>query len=168
MTDTTSPTAGWRLHHTMMRAKDPEKTKHFYVDLMGMTQIMKKDFEWGNFSLYFFAYLQPGEKVPTFSSPEDELAYVFSLRTHCVEITHNWGTESDANFAGYHTGNTEPRGFGHIAVVVPNVEAAIARLEAAGVNIVKRPDGGKIKGIAFVADPDGYWVEILPEGWRGS
>lgn len=87
MTDTTSPTAGWRLHHTMMRAKDPEKTKHFYVDLMGMTQIMKKDFEWGNFSLYFFAYLQPGEKVPTFSSPEDELAYVFSLRTHCVEIT---------------------------------------------------------------------------------
>ena len=50
MTDTTSPTAGWRLHHTMMRAKDPEKTKHFYVDLMGMTQIMKK----GN---YYIIYL---------------------------------------------------------------------------------------------------------------
>ena len=44
---------------------------------------------------------------------------------------------------------------------MPNVEAAVARLEAAGVNVLKRPDGGKIKGIAFVADPDGYWVSIV-------
>ena len=26
--------------------------------------------------------------------------------------THNWGTESDPEFKGYHNGNSEPRGFG--------------------------------------------------------
>ena len=29
---------------------------------------------------------------------------------HCS--THNWGTESDPEFKGYHNGNSEPRGFG--------------------------------------------------------
>ena len=26
---------------------------------------------------------------------------------------------------------------------------------------VKRPDEGSMKGLAFVKDPDGYWIEIL-------
>lgn len=35
-------TKGFRLHHTMVRAKDPVKTIHFYQDLLGMTLLMKK------------------------------------------------------------------------------------------------------------------------------
>ena len=30
-----------------------------------------------------------------------------------------------------------------------------------GVEFVKRPQDGKMKGLAFVKDPDGYWIEIL-------
>ena len=30
-----------------------------------------------------------------------------------------------------------------------------------GVEFVKTPDSGKMKGIAFIKDPDGYWIEIL-------
>ncbi len=52
-----------------------------------MKYLLYTDFDWGKFSLYFFAYLQPGEKLPTFNSPEDELAYVFGLRSTCIEIT---------------------------------------------------------------------------------
>lgn len=26
---------------------------------------------------------------------------------------------------------------------------------------MKKPDDGKMKGLAFVQDPDGYWIEIL-------
>lgn len=26
--------------------------------------------------------------------------------------------------------------------------------------------GGGMKGLAFVKDPDGYWIEILPQGSR--
>lgn len=37
-----SSTSGYRLHHTMIRAKDPVKTQHFYQDVLGMTLLMKK------------------------------------------------------------------------------------------------------------------------------
>ena len=30
-----------------------------------------------------------------------------------------------------------------------------------GVEYVKRPDDGNMKGLAFIKDPDGYWIEIL-------
>ena len=30
-----------------------------------------------------------------------------------------------------------------------------------GVKFVKKPDDGKMKGLAFIEDPDGYWIEIL-------
>ena len=30
-----------------------------------------------------------------------------------------------------------------------------------GVEFQKRPNDGKMKGIAFIKDPDGYWIEIF-------
>lgn len=32
-----------------------------------------------------------------------------------LELTHNWGTESDESFQA-HSGNTEPKGYGHIGL----------------------------------------------------
>ena len=72
-----------------------------------------------------------------------------------IELTHNWGTENDPDFK-YHNGNDDPRGFGHIGIVVPDVYAACARFEALEVKFRKRPDEGGMKGLAFILDPDGY------------
>lgn len=148
---------GCTFNHTMLRIKDPERSLAFYRDLLGMTLLRQLDFAEAEFSLYFLAFVAEDEAVP---SDDVELReYLFS-RSGVLELTHNWGTENDSG-PTYHNGNTEPRGFGHIALAVPDVHAACKRFDEAGVEFVKRPDEGRMKGLAFIADPDGYWVEVL-------
>jgi lactoylglutathione lyase len=124
-----------------------------------MTLLKRFDFPEAKFSLYFMGYLRP-EDGPLPDKPMERAAFVFSQKA-MIELTHNWGTESDPNFAGYHDGNKDPRGFGHIGISVPDVDAACARFETMGVEFVKRPNDGRMKGLAFIKDPDGYWIEIL-------
>ncbi|MEO0883680.1 MAG: lactoylglutathione lyase [Pseudomonadota bacterium] len=156
--NTNPDTAEFVLNHTMLRVKDPVKSLSFYRDLLGMTLVKRLDFPPAKFSLYFLGYIrEDDEQIP--QSTAERVAYAFRQRG-LLELTHNWGTETDDS-ATYHSGNEDPRGFGHIGISVPDVEAACARFDAAGVDFVKRPDEGAMKGLAFIRDPDGYWVEIL-------
>eukprot|EP01024_Parvocaulis_polyphysoides_P032668 TRINITY_DN29225_c0_g2_i1.p1 TRINITY_DN29225_c0_g2~~TRINITY_DN29225_c0_g2_i1.p1 ORF type:complete len:252 (-),score=32.63 TRINITY_DN29225_c0_g2_i1:293-1048(-) len=143
---------------TMMRVKDPEKSLNFYTGVLGMTLLAKLDFPPMEFSLYFLGYY-PKEEIP--EDPKERATWMFGLPA-VLELTHNWGTEKpDNQFAGYHNGNNEPKGFGHIGLAVPDVEGACARFEQLGVPFVKKPMDGKMKPLAFIQDPDGYWIEIL-------
>ena len=62
--------------------------------------------------------------------------------------------------------------------MVPDVDKACQRFEQQGVEFVKKPNDGKMKGksndaislfllyfllsgLAFIKDPDNYWIEIL-------
>lgn len=154
----TPGTEGFVFNQTMLRIRDPEASIAFYRDVLGMTLLQKLDFAEMRFSLYFLAYLAEGETVP--SDPAERGRFIFNRET-TLELTHNWGTESDPDFAGYHSGNTDPRGFGHLGISVPDVTAACDRFESLGVPFKKRPQDGKMKDIAFITDPDGYWIEIL-------
>jgi lactoylglutathione lyase len=49
-------------------------------------------------------------------------------------------------------------------VSVDDVYATSEKLEKAGCLFKKKPDDGRMKGLAFVYDPDGYWVEIVKRG----
>lgn len=143
------------LSQTMLRIKDPERSIPFYRDMLGMTLVDRFDFPAMRFSLYFLGY--PEGAIPT--DRAERIRYVFEQRG-LLELTHNWGTEDDADFS-YHNGNSDPRGFGHIGLTVPDVHAACERFEAQGVAFSKRPDEGSMKGLAFIKDPDGYLIEIL-------
>lgn len=146
---------GFVLNQTMLRIKDPEKSVPFYRDIMGMTLLDRYDFPAMKFSLYFMGY--PTSPIP--ADRAERIKFVFE-QPALLELTHNWGTESDPDFR-YHNGNSDPRGFGHIGLSVPDVYAACARFEEHGVGFMKRPDEGSMKGLAFVKDPDGYWIEIF-------
>lgn len=150
-------TQGFVFNHTMVRVKDPAVSLDFYSRVMGMRLLRKLDFAEMKFSLYFLQRAVEGEPAP-----EDEgarTAWTFAQRG-LLELTHNWGTEADADFK-YHDGNAQPQGFGHLCFSVPDLDAAIAWFDQNQVPYVKRPDQGKMKNVAFIKDPDGYWIEIL-------
>lgn len=140
----------------MYRIKDPKKSLPFYTGVLGMTLLQKLDFPEAKFSLFFMGYESPTD-IPLENSKRT--AWAMSQKA-TVELTYNWGTESTEGPV-YHNGNTEPRGFGHIGVMVPDVYAACKRFEELGVEFVKKPDDGRMKGLAFIKDPDGYWIEIF-------
>ncbi|MGU3399312.1 VOC family protein [Brucellaceae bacterium D45D] len=69
-------------------------------------------------------------------------------------------------------GRTEPYnlgdGYGHLAVVVDDVDAEHVRFDKLGFNIGKLVDfknnGVKLARFFFVEDPDGYKIEVLQRG----
>ncbi|KIK92551.1 hypothetical protein PAXRUDRAFT_829834 [Paxillus rubicundulus Ve08.2h10] len=153
----TAETASFKFNHTMIRIKDPKLSLPFYTDVLGMDLFSEQNM--GDFTLYFLGYDHDGiSQLPT---KEKQMARF--NREGILELTHNHGTESDPNFQGYANGNSDPgRGFGHIAITVDNIQEACARLEKLNVPFKKRLSDGKMKNIAFILDPDGYWIEIVP------
>ncbi|HJO68770.1 MAG TPA: lactoylglutathione lyase [Rhodospirillales bacterium] len=128
-----------RLLHTMIRVRDLKKSVDFYTRLMGMTLLRQKDYADGRFTLAFVGFGDEADQA-------------------VIELTHNWDQEGD-----YDLGD----GFGHLAVGVPDARAICADLEKEGVPIPRPPGpmkfGGSAGGsvIAFVEDPDGYWIELI-------
>ncbi|MEP2628263.1 MAG: VOC family protein [Rhizobiaceae bacterium] len=124
--------------HSMIRVIDEDRSVAFYRAAFGLDIAERLDFT--NFTLIYM------------SNPET----AFEL-----ELTVN-------------KDRTEPYvlgdGYGHLAVSVANLETEHARLDAAGLNprdIVEfAPDGTLIGKFFFVADPDGYQVEVLERSGR--
>ncbi len=153
-------TQGFVFNHSMLRVKDPAVALDFYTRVMGLRLLRKLDFPEMQFSLYFLAHLPTDNSVP--DDAGERMAWTFSQRG-VLELTHNWGSEAKADFK-YHDGNAQPQGFGHICFAVPDLDAAVAWFDSHQVPYVKRPDQGKMKDVAFIKDPDGYWIEIVEPG----
>ena len=85
------------------------------------------------------------------------IGYGDEAATAVIELTHNWDQTEPYAIGG---------GFGHIAIGVPDIHAACARLAAEGVPIPRPPGPMKHGGtvIAFVEDPDGYRIELIERG----
>ena len=149
-------TEGFVFNQTMLRIADPARSLDFYTRVMGMTLLKRLDFEEMKFSLYFLA---AGDDFSDISDDDSERTAQTFGRPAMLELTHNWGDTADS--VHYHNGNSEPKGFGHIGFHVPNLDAACERFEALGVPFQKRPNDGSMKGIAFIKDPDDYWIEIF-------
>ncbi len=124
--------------HSMIRVLDEARSVDFYEKAFGLGIADRLDFE--NFTLVYLS----NEDCP------------FEL-----ELTINKGRED-----AYDLGD----GYGHFAVLVEDLEAEHARFEAEGLNPRKivefAPDGKLVGKFFFVADPDGYEIEVLQRGGR--
>nr|WP_122589206.1 lactoylglutathione lyase [Pseudomonas viridiflava] len=143
-------------NHTMLRVKDITASLDFYTRVLGFSLVEKRDFPEAEFSLYFLA-LTDKKAIPADDAARNE--WMKSI-PGILELTHNHGTENDPS-AVYHDGNSDPRGFGHICVSVPDVVAACERFEKLNVKFQKRLSDGRMNSLAFIKDPGGYWVEII-------
>lgn len=155
----TNPTHNFTFNHTMLRVKDPVISLKFYQDILGMTLLLKKSYPDAQFDLYFLAKLTDTELANLPTDEKQRAEFTFSQRG-ILELTHNYGTESQADFQ-YHDGNAEPQGFGHICFSVPSLTEAVAWFDNNNVPFKKRPEDGRMNNIAFIKDPDGYWIEIV-------
>lgn len=150
-------TRDYVFNHTMLRVKDAEASLDFYTRVLGFRLVRKADFAEAKFSLYFLVLVDDDADIP---DDEGARRQWLARQRGVLELTHNHGTESEPG-AVYHDGNSEPRGFGHLCVSVPDVRTACARMEGLGVPFQKRLQDGSMKSIAFIKDPDGYWIELI-------
>ena len=123
------------LVHTCLRVRDPDASIRFYGAL-GFEQRGRL-----NFASAYNVYLGlPGDG--------DRL-----------ELTVNVGREEPYDLG---------EGYNHVAVTVDDIDAVLGRLAGIGVEPDKPPyrPGGRddLPRIAFVADPDGYRVELIDGG----
>lgn len=123
-----------RILHTMLRVGNLDKSIKFYTDVFGMQLLRKKDYPEGKFTLAFLAY---GDEATNTA----------------IELTHNWDTKN------YELGNA----FGHIALEVDDVYAAVDNIKKQGGKILREagPMNAGTTIVAFVEDPDGYQIELL-------
>ena len=123
-----------RVLHTMVRVGDLDRSIAFYTDVLGMKLLRRRDYPEGKFTLAFVGY---GDEASNTA----------------IELTYNWGV------AGYELGN----GFGHIALEVDDVYRAADEIRQRGGTILREagPMNAGTTIIAFVADPDGYPIELI-------
>jgi lactoylglutathione lyase len=127
-----------RILHTMLRVGDLQRSIDFYTQVLGMTLLRTTKRPEQKYDLAFVGYgSNPGHAE--------------------IELTYNYGVDR------YDLGSA----FGHIAIGVSDVastcDAVRARAGALGGAITREP--GPVKGgttvIAFIADPDGYKIELI-------
>jgi lactoylglutathione lyase len=122
----------------MIRVGDLQRSIEFYRQVLGMTLLRTTRRPEQKYDLAFMGYGTNPDHAE-------------------IELTYNYGVEK------YELGTA----FGHLAIGVPDVAATCAAVRekaaALGGAITREP--GPVKGgttvIAFIADPDGYKIELI-------
>jgi lactoylglutathione lyase len=123
-----------RILHTMLRVGNLDKSIAFYVDVLGMKLLRRKDYPEGRFTLAFVGYQDESDGA-------------------VLELTHNWDTDR------YDLGSA----YGHIAIEVDDAYQACEQVKRRGGKVTREAGPMKHGAtvIAFIEDPDGYKIEFI-------
>lgn len=129
------------LHHFAWRCRDAEETRHFYEDLLGLPLV----------------HVIRSDHVPSTGEYCPYVHIFFQMRDGSYMAFFDLGDD----VAAAPSANT-PAWVNHIALrvgSVAEVEQAMARLQAAGVEVIGVTDHHIIKSLYFF-DPNGLRVEL--------
>ena len=123
-----------RMLHMMLLVSDPDASLRFYRDGLGMTLLGGFEVEERRVSAYFVGY---------------------GIGAVAVELAHYWDRHAPIV--------TEEAGFRHVAIGVPDLAGALARVEGVGARVTMPPTVlvAGMPAAAFVMDPDGYAIELF-------
>ena len=103
-------------------------------------------------SLAFYEAALDLKPVKTLDMPDFTLVYLGNERSNfSLELTYIKGRTT-----AYNLGECEF----HLALSTPDMAAALKKHKEMGVVCFEN----EAMGIYFITDPDGYWIEIIPEG----
>ncbi|MCA9580415.1 MAG: lactoylglutathione lyase [Myxococcales bacterium] len=105
-----------RFLHAMVRVQDLERALHFFIDILGLVEVRRKESEKGRFTLVFLSTADAQDPAQ-------------------IELTHNWDEKQP-----YSTG----RNFGHLAFEVDDIYRTCRRIADAGVTILRPPRDGRM------------------------
>ncbi|KAJ4152123.1 hypothetical protein NW765_017632 [Fusarium oxysporum] len=184
LTATSAATDGYQLNHTMLRVADAARSLEFYTGFLGMSLVFRLNA--GPFTIYYLGYPSTLDKVPM------DMAKSLSSRSGLLELMHfhQPGPNDTRAQATSENPGSDGRdgvvrgGFGHLGLVVPDVEQVLKRARQHGYVVLKEVSstaGAALElsevendalhrnfltaftQIGFLRDPDGYIIEVLPE-----
>ena len=191
-----APTAGFKLNHLCLRILNPTDSLHFYINLMGMrTVFVCNTGPFTVYFLGYPRSDRHREDLAAFgretSIPDTEgLLELFHMHGSETAPDYRYASGNEPGSLGFcHLGFSVPdlpatlerlktEGVEVIKDIGVASRASIpisewenergVGVEVQGTESEMHPAFREIfKNFVYVRDPDGYWVELLPQGFRG-
>ncbi|KUL86688.1 hypothetical protein ZTR_03078 [Talaromyces verruculosus] len=189
-------TQGFHLNHLMLRIRDPSESLHFYIDLMGLRTVFAMNTGPCSIYYLGHPQTDAERADPKLYAQNTVSNDVLTATKGLIELVHIHGTENlPKEEYKLHNGNVAPfLGFGHVGFTVPDVPTALERLRESGVKVLKDvgvaerenvpitewerekfgvgigelAEGYRhvLSQIGFVEDPNGYWIELVPQNMK--
>lgn len=124
-----------RILHTALRVFNLDHSIEFYEKILHMRLLRKQDY-------------------PHYGTTHAFMGFQPETESSVIELQYTWN-----NTENYDIGT----GFSHIAIAVTDTIKLCDELKKKGIKILRGPEAtkGGSSIIAFIADPDGYRIELL-------
>ncbi|EEA28720.1 hypothetical protein EYB25_000362 [Talaromyces marneffei] len=189
-------TEGFHLNHLMLRIRDPSESLHFYIDLMGLRTVFAMNTGPCSIYYLGHPQTDAERADPKLYAQNTVSNEVLTTTKGLIELVHIHGTEKlSKEEYKLQNGNVAPfLGFGHVGFTVPDVPTALKRLTENGVKVLKDVGVAErehvpitewesekfgvgigelhagykhvLSQIGFVEDPNGYWIELVPQNMK--